>query len=45
MKKLIFISFILFSLVVVSGCNARKNTVRFDSENADSNIEVTNDNM
>lgn len=30
MKKLVFIFFILFILVIATGCNARRNTVHFD---------------
>ncbi len=30
MKKLIFIFFVLFILVIATGCNARRNTVHFD---------------
>ncbi len=38
MKKLIFIFAALFMLVLISGCGARQNTIRYDNENDSANI-------
>ena len=43
MKKLIFVFFILFVLVLVTGCNARRNTVHFNpkvDETAEMDIDA-----
>jgi len=35
MKKLVFIFFALFFATIITGCNARENTVRFDTNIVD----------
>lgn len=44
MKKLIFVFIALFTLTLISGCGARQNTIRYDSESESSETtDVTED--